>query len=342
MMLDMKKIPIYIDLVFCFILLPLMFMLLPVERWYATDSVYVYLLIVWFYIVYLINRCISVSLLFRKKSNIKLLTLIMILITIIGTYLFTKYQFEIPNIGIRKAKDSQMPKLRMQQQAVWFLYIVVMTFSIAVGLLTELYREIMLRQSIEFEKKKAELALYKAQINPHFLFNTLNTLYGMIVTTSEHMETTFIKFINLMKYMYSNSSNDKISVQTEIEYIEQYIDLQKYRIPEHTHVFFSYEHDETSQMEISPMILITFIENAFKYGVSSIFPSDIYIVAKAENGEIMFSVQNTILNIKKKKESSGIGIENCKRRLELLYHKQHALEITNTGNIYSVVLTIKL
>ena len=104
---------------------------------------------------------------------------------------------------------------------------VVTTFSMAVGLLTELYRQRMHRQAVEFEMKKAELALYKAQINPHFLFNNLNTLYGMVVTASDKTEEAFMQFISLMKYMYTNHSKDKIPISTEIEYIRQYIALQE-------------------------------------------------------------------------------------------------------------------
>ncbi len=108
-----------------------------------------------------------------------------------------------------------VPKIKLQQQAVWFLYIVVMTFSMAVGLLTQLYHQIMERQAVEFERKKAELALYKAQINPHFLFNSLNTLYAMVLTGSAQVEDAFTQFIGLMKYMYANNTKDKIPVCTE-------------------------------------------------------------------------------------------------------------------------------
>ena len=123
----------------------------------------------------------------------------LILLTAVGTYLITRYQMKVPLHHMRRTRLLQhIPKIKLQQQAVWFLYVVVIAFSAAVGLLTQLYHQIMERQAVEFEKKKAELALYKAQINPHFLFNNLNTLYAMVVTESPKTEDAFIQFINLI------------------------------------------------------------------------------------------------------------------------------------------------
>lgn len=112
-------------------------------------------------------------------------------------------------------------------------------------------------------KKASTWQLYKAQINPHFLFNTLNTLYGLMISGSEKAEPAFVKFTELLRYMYSNSTQDKTSVDEEINYISEYIDLQLLRLNEHTNVCFTHQEDDTT-LEIAPMILITFIENVFK------------------------------------------------------------------------------
>lgn len=212
----------------------------------------------------------------------------------------------------------------------------------AVGLLTELYHQIMQRQAVEFEKKKAELALYKAQINPHFLFNNLNTLYAMVVTGSPQAEDAFTQFISLMKYMYAHNTKDKIPIRTETEYIRQYIELQKYRMPKDFHIHFSYEHDETEQLGIAPMILITFVENVFKHGVSSHQPGDAYICIQAQNGELLFTTRNPLLNHSPINESKGIGIENCRKRLELLYPHRYDLRIEKKEGLFHVTLRINL
>ena len=159
-----KKLPFFIDLIFCLVLLPALIALLPIERWLEKDSIFVYLLVGWLYIVYILNRYVVMPFVLVGQKRFWI-AVILILLTITGTYLITRYQMEIPVHRMRRPRlATHIPKIRLQQQAVWFLYIVVMAFSIAVGLLTELYHQITKRQVVEFEKKKAELALYKARL----------------------------------------------------------------------------------------------------------------------------------------------------------------------------------
>lgn len=141
-------------------------------------------------------------------------------------------------------------------------------FSLAIELTFELFRQILSRQEIEAEKNKAELSLYKAQINPHFLFNTLNTLYALVLSGSDKTESAFVKFSGILRYMYSDSASELIPAERELDYIRQYVDLQKLRLNRHTQVDLTIE-IANGQILIPPMILITFVENAFKYGTSS-------------------------------------------------------------------------
>ena len=341
-MWQIKKLPFYIDLIFCLVLLPAMMTLLPIERWLINNSLFVYLLVSWLYIVYILNRRFIMPFMFAGTKRFWI-AVSLILLTAVGTYLITRYQMEVPLHHMRRTRLLQhIPKIKLQQQAVWFLYVVVIAFSAAVGLLTQLYHQIMERQAVEFEKKKAELALYKAQINPHFLFNNLNTLYAMVVTGSPKTEDAFIQFINLMKYMYANNTKDKIPLHIEVEYIRQYIELQKYRIAENFDVHFSYVHDETEQMNIAPMILITFVENVFKHGVSSHKEGEAYITIRAEKGELLLATNNPLLNHPDSKASKGIGIENCKKRLDLLYPNRYSLFTGERDGKYAVTLSINL
>lgn len=341
-MWQIKKLPFYIDLIFCLVLLPAMMTLLPIERWLINNSLFVYLLVSWLYIVYILNRRFIMPFMFAGKKRFWM-AVSLILLTAVGTYLITRYQMEVPLHHMGRTRLLQhIPKIKLQQQAVWFLYVVVIAFSAAVGLLTQLYHQIMERQAVEFEKKKAELALYKAQINPHFLFNNLNTLYAMVVTGSPKTEDAFIQFINLMKYMYANNTKDKIPLHIEVEYIRQYIELQKYRIAENFDVHFSYVHDETEQMNIAPMILITFVENVFKHGVSSHKKGEAYITIRAEKGELLLATNNPLLNHPDSKASKGIGIENCKKRLDLLYPNRYSLFTGERDGKYAVTLSINL
>lgn len=174
-------------------------------------------------------------------------------------------------------------------------------------------------------KKASTWQLYKAQINPHFLFNTLNTLYDLMISGSEKAEPAFVKFTELLRYMYSNSTPDKTSVSEEINYISEYIDLQLLRLNEHTNVCFTHQEDDTT-LEIAPMILITFIENVFKYGISSHTDSNLLIDIRVENGVLSLVTENPVQQ-RLLPPKEGIGISNCRKRLDLLYPEAYTLDI---------------
>ena len=344
-----KYLPIGIDLFFCIILLPAMMMMLPVDKWLESNSLFVITLIVWLYAVYFCIKQISVPMALKDRKHL-LIAIAVLLGTIFITWLITQYQMDFPFRGHKPRMDKFIKKamnitrIKQHQQGTWFMYLVTVCFSIAVGLLTELYKQIMARQASEFEKKKAELALYKAQINPHFLFNTLNTLYGLMITQSQKAETAFMQFIDLIKYMYTKATQDTVNIEEEAEYIGQYIELQKNRIDENrTHIYYSYSADESAKnTRIAPMILITFIENALKYGASSHIESDIIISLKVNNDTLTLFTENHTVNPKPENKEPGIGISNCKKRLELLYPGKHNLEISNTNGIFTVNLILKL
>ncbi len=344
-----KYLPIGIDLFFCIILLPTMMMMLPVDKWLESNSLFVITLIAWLYAVYFCIKQISVPMALKDRKHL-LIAIAVLLGTIFITWLITQYQMDFPFRGHKPRMDKfmrkaiNMSRIKQHQQGTWFMYLVTVCFSIAVGLLTELYKQIMARQESEFEKKKAELALYKAQINPHFLFNTLNTLYGLMITQSQKAETAFIQFIELIKYMYTKATKDTVGIDEEAEYISQYIELQKNRIDENrTHIYYSYSADDSAKnAKIAPMILITFIENALKYGASSHIESDIIISLKVNNDTLTLFTENKTVNPKPENKEPGIGISNCKKRLELLYPGKHTLEISNTNGIFTVNLILKL
>ncbi len=341
-----KNVTLYIDSIFCVVLLPALIMMLPIDRWLESNSLFVILLFGWLYILYFLNRLVTVPLLFKGRHE-RARALVIFIVSIIITYLTTRYQFDhpphlaIPPLNTPRPRSSA---IRIQQQGVWYLYVLVTTFSAVVTLLSQLHQQILARQTMEFEKKKAELALYKAQINPHFLFNTLNTLLGLIITKSNEAEEAFMQFTNLMKYMYTNSTHDKVPLATEIEYIEQYIELQRYRLNKHTEIDFAYTNDqESGGLHIAPMLLITFVENALKYGASSHERSLIKISIVVNDEGITLTTQNPIVNQPKDKErGSGIGIINCQNRLELIYPNSYTLVIEEQETMYNTLLTIKL
>ena len=195
-------------------------------------------------------------------------------------------------------------------------------------------------KAIEYEKTVTELSLLKSQINPHFLFNTLNNIYTLAITNSTQTPEAILKLSKLMRYLMNNSQQKSVPLSKEIEHLSQYIDLQKLRITEKVTIDFIVEGD-TSLKEIAPLILLPFVENAFKYGISAHNISTILIQIIIMDNLVSLKVinpifrSNTILL-----EASGIGLANVKRRLDLLYENHHQLNITNDDDRFVVNLEI--
>lgn len=332
------NIPIYyIDLLFCLLIMPLIIMVVPVERWIVHHTAFMLTLIAYLYGLYYVYRKAKIPQLFmqRKFGRITLLIAILVLITILLTHFpFPQSHDSMPPL-IQKAKEH------LRTQVVWFFFLVVTGFSLSIELIFELFRQIMSKHEIEAEKNKAELALYKAQINPHFLFNTLNTLYGLVLTQSDKTESAFVKFSNILKYMYSQTTSDTIPVSSEIDYIRQYVELQSLRLNKHTRVTIETRTDD-EQVQIPPMMLITFVENAFKYGTSSEVDCSILIRIIVEDNKLLFETENTIMGEKQEDDTQAIGIENCRKRLRLFYPERFELTTCREDRQFKVHLNIQL
>ena len=228
----------------------------------------------------------------------------------------------------------------LRSQMVWFFFLIVTGFSLSIELIFELFRQVISRQETEAEKNKAQLALYKVQINPHFLFNTLNTLYGLVLTQSEKAESAFVKLYDILKYMYTQTTFEVIPVNQEVEYIRQYVDLQSLRLNQHTQVKLETQIDD-GQVEIPPMVLITFVENAFKYGVSPDTNCTILLRITVKEGQLIFETENRVMK-ENRTNPHAIGIKNCRKRLELLYPGRYKLMTKEENGLFNVRLTIQL
>jgi two-component system, LytTR family, sensor kinase len=198
------------------------------------------------------------------------------------------------------------------------------------------------KKELETEKLASELAFLKSQINPHFLFNTLNNVYSLAYKKSDDTPDAIIKLSKLMRYMLYESNENQVFLSKEIEYLHNYIDLQKLRLPDKVEIKFDVEGDIEGRL-IEPMLLIPFVENAFKHGISYIDYSEINISIKLSGSELVFIVENKIKNAQVTDESgSGIGLANVKRRLNLLYPGKHKIVIKDKMDEYKVLLKIFL
>ncbi len=226
----------------------------------------------------------------------------------------------------------------------WLAFVGLMVIGISLGIrsVQEWMRAEQRNKEIELRRTLTELSSLKSQINPHFLFNTLNTLYALSLKNSENTSVAILRLSNMMRYVLSDAKHDFVPLEKEIEYIEQYIELQKLRFSDKVELRVNITGDY-SQCKVAPLILIPFIENAFKYGVSNHEVAPIVMNLAVEDDKLLFEVHNK----KFKKEpirvsGEGIGIANTKRRLEMLYPKRHKLKIVEKDDSYSVNLEIRL
>jgi len=198
------------------------------------------------------------------------------------------------------------------------------------------------KKEMEAEKLSSELAFLKSQINPHFLFNILNNICSLARKKSDDTENAIIKLSQIMRYMLQDSQNEKVDLEKEIEYLQNYIELQRLRISDQVKIEFLIE-GRTDSIMLEPLLLIPFVENAFKHGISYLENSEIIIQVKVEINTLFFRIENKIVkNIKESvPRESGIGLKNVIRRLELLYPGKHKILITDNGELYIVELKIQ-
>ena len=197
------------------------------------------------------------------------------------------------------------------------------------------------------EKSNADLQFLKSQINPHFLFNALNTLYGTALMEKSKYTAVGIQTLgDMMRFMLHENNQDYILLSREIDYLENYISLQKLRIQESSKIVIEESFDvQCSNQHIAPMMLIPFVENAFKHGISLRKESWVNIKLTCGDDEVYFEVKNSIHSSKEgdtERDESGIGLQNVKERLKLLYFNKHDLSIRDEGGEYIAKLSLKL
>lgn len=201
------------------------------------------------------------------------------------------------------------------------------------------------QKNVENERLTAELNFLKAQINPHFLFNTLNNLYYLAYTQSQKTTEVIAKLSQMMRYMIYDSNHALVPLNKEIEYMESYISLERLRLNEEIPIRLTVEGGNPHDYLIAPLIFITFLENAFKHGVSNNHPKAwVDICVQLKGNECVYRVENSKIPFTKPEaeQKSGIGLQNVKRRLELSYPEKHTLSVNDLPDRYSVQLNIQL
>jgi len=196
---------------------------------------------------------------------------------------------------------------------------------------------------VEIQNINIEKDFLKSQLNPHFLFNTLNNLYGLIVKKDDSAPEVVLSLSDIMSYTLYESNSEKVALEKELDFIRNYFELEKMRYPKNKSIQIEIlGYDQISSLYIAPLLTFTFIENAFKYGLKTSENQFINQKIKIENATFYFVLENDFDKNEIKKEFGGIGLENIKKRLQLLYPNQHDLKISTSENSFKVKLKINL
>ncbi|MFD2522704.1 sensor histidine kinase [Emticicia soli] len=199
-------------------------------------------------------------------------------------------------------------------------------------------RQIIIITRLNNEKTKAELMLLKSQISPHFFFNMLNNLYGLVAKDTKKAQELILKLSDMMRYSIYEGSKETVTLKEEIDFLKNYIELHKMRY--HKPINIEFKCDTDGNQTITPLLLIILLENAFKHGVENLRTlAYIKIDLQSAANHISFTIENNYQE--SENESSGIGLKNLKRRLELIYPNQHELSFSISGNVYKAQLILK-
>ena len=214
-------------------------------------------------------------------------------------------------------------------------------FAIGLGVMEKLKQNEKKQKELEKEKLNSELAFLKNQVSPHFFFNTLNNIYSLIGIDGPTAQDSVLKLSKLMRYLLYESEHGETLMSHEIEFMNNYIDLMKLRLSPRVELLIDFP-KEFTDFTVPPLLFVSFVENAFKHGVSHRERSFIHLRMTIDNDKIKFVSENSIGKSSQPgdMQHSGIGLENVKKRLHLLFPDKHKLTIEQNETIFHIELTI--
>lgn len=299
----------------------------------------------------------------RKLQSIGLLVfslpfciLMWTVLTYFFSLLYNQVGFEIQNGELKGAISNAAAQTffqaislrRMLSQTIIIISLLSPFFFIKILYeISKLYRKNLKIQSekstLEIQNINIERDFLKSQLNPHFLFNTLNNLYSLALKKDDTTPEVILNLSEIMSYTLYESNADKVSVDKELAFLKNYFELEKMRYPTGSNIQFKIKGESHSKLlKIAPLLTFIFIENAFKYGLKSDHTRYLKMNINIHNGIFEFRLENDVEQILRTDNVGGIGLENIRKRLELLYPNQYELEIKNDDYIFEVTLKINL
>ncbi len=316
------------------------------NQFYSNTAIYgliFYLNYLWFVPRFFLND--------KKLMYFLLATLSIVLLYFLMWYLNDvvffdpKHEQEMEKLmqAINKDKDLVKPPFReFRIYNYFYTAILISGFSLGLGVVEKLNQNEKKRKELEKDKLNSELAFLKNQIGPHFFFNTLNNIYSLIGINQDEAQNSVHKLSKLMRYLLYESEHGTTKLSDEIAFMKNYIDLMKLRLNEKVSLEIVFP-EKYPDLSIPPLLFIPFIENAFKHGLSYRDKSFIEMEMNVEDTQVLFKCKNSkfpkTLQLEDK-EYAGIGLENVKKRLNLLFPNVHHLNVTETENTFEIALSL--
>lgn len=241
------------------------------------------------------------------------------------------------------------PRDRDWQKIVGFflgnamLYLLVAGLSVAIRMTGGWYKVDSMKKELEKSRAEAELQNLKSQLNPHFLFNTLNNIYSLIAFSPERAQEAVHDLSRLLRYVLYESNQPMVALEKELDFLRNYVELMRIRLPRHVELQTEIA-TVPSGILIAPLLFISLIENAFKHGVSNSKPSFIHVDIHHEQGEVVCKIRNSYFpkDTVQDKSGSGIGLVNLEKRLALLYPDQYVFRAERQGDVYDTLLCLSI
>ena len=278
--------------------------------------------------------------LFEKKKYVPtaIFTILTLVIAVTLRYSL-EYYFFLPVFGFDNYKGHPWPFYDFVSNVFFYYFPRYFIYGLMYFFAENWYKSKHLQQRLQKERSVAELAFLRSQVNPHFLFNTINDIYSLVYQKSDQAPVALLKLSDILRYMLREGAGDMTSLKQEVKYLENLIELQQISAKGNVYIDFKVE-GYIGEQNIASVLLISFVENAFKHGILTDPENPVQIHLTVSRDRSEFTVINK-KNTYQKDKTSGIGLNNVLRRLELLYPGKHQLDINDQNGIFSVNLKLK-
>jgi hypothetical protein len=306
-----------------------------------------------FFIVFLVHNSLVFPHLFSGRKRIWYFISTFFLLLIIS-YLWVEINRqiqrppEIPPLHGRPdfAPLADLPRIQPKSFAqllseVFLVSFLVVGFNAAIKIAVKWQHEEQKNKELEKEKLQTELAFLKNQVSPHFFMNTLNNIHALIDVNTENAKESIIKLSKLMRYLLYDSEHGKTTLQKEIDFIRNYVDLMRLRFSSKVKIELSFP-ESIPDVKIPPMLFTSLVENAFKHGVSYRNDSFIGVYLRLKPGKLIFRIKNSFHKSNEKIEKGGLGLKNMRKRLELMYGSRFELDKTENEDFFEINVKIPL